>query len=129
MSSRLWPVAALLFFAAWLLASCGSVTTAADVDAGGGRLEVGNTGAAGDAAADDKQTNKPDALEAAAAACGGVAPWMVGMVYAAGDRAQNAGQVYQCLHFPNSNWCGLADYAPGKGFAWNDAWTLVGPCP
>jgi hypothetical protein len=124
---------ALLFCVA--LASCGSVTTA-DVD-GGGRLEAGNTGAAGAAPATDAALEHgntgaagADALEAAAGACGDVAPWMLGKGYAAGDRAEGGGSVYQCRPFPNSGWCGLdTAYSPGVGFRWQDAWTLVGPCP
>jgi chitin-binding protein len=56
---------------------------------------------------------------------------MEGKVYAPGERAQNGGHLYQCRTFPNANWCGLnanGAYAPGMGFAWMDAWTLVGAC-
>lgn len=118
---------ALLFCVA--LAGCGSVTTA-DVDAGGGRLEAGNTGAAGAAAAPDATGAagaSADALEAAAGPCGGVAPWARGGVYGLGDRTQSDGNVYACR---SAGFCGFSfDYQPGVGYRWQEAWTLVGPCP
>ncbi len=67
----------------------------------------------------------------AGGSCAGVAAYMEGKVYTGGERAQNGGRLYQCRPFPNSGWCGLSAngaYAPGTGFAWMDAWTLVGPC-
>lgn len=50
--------------------------------------------------------------------------------YVAGSRVQNLGSQYECRPWPNSGWCngGAAAYAPGAGSAWQDAWTLVGPC-
>jgi hypothetical protein len=51
------------------------------------------------------------------------------MTYAPGARVQSGGDVYQCDAWPQSGWCGISDaYKPGVGWAWRDAWTLVGPC-
>jgi hypothetical protein len=37
--------------------------------------------------------------------------------------------LYECKPYPYSGWCGVSTaYAPGSGYAWTDAWTLVGPC-
>ena len=49
--------------------------------------------------------------------------------YVGGDQVQAGGKLYQCKSGAESGWCGLADaYAPGTGYAWKDAWDLVGPC-
>lgn len=60
-------------------------------------------------------------------ACSGVAKWSAG-TYASGARVQNGVNLYQCKPHPYSGWCGLDAYAPGSGWAWTDAWTLVGTC-
>jgi hypothetical protein len=61
--------------------------------------------------------------------CVGVATCAAGS-YAAGAQVQNGINLYQCKPYPYTGWCGgeAAAYAPGSGFAWTDAWTLVGPC-
>jgi chitinase len=51
------------------------------------------------------------------------------IAYAPGDRVEHGGAIYECQAFPASGWCGLdANYEPGVGIAWEDAWTLIGPC-
>ncbi|WP_304523947.1 glycosyl hydrolase family 18 protein [Cupriavidus sp. UME77] len=54
--------------------------------------------------------------------------YKAGTQYQPGDTVSNLGKLYQCKPFPNSGWCSGAPsaYEPGKGFAWNDAWTLRG---
>ncbi|WP_306170136.1 glycosyl hydrolase family 18 protein [Burkholderia ubonensis] len=54
--------------------------------------------------------------------------YKAGTQYNAGDIVSNLGKLYQCKPFPYSGWCSGAPsaYEPGKGFAWNDAWTLYG---
>lgn len=94
----------------------------------------GSGGGAGTSSADAgvDVARESGAGDTAGGSCGGVAAYMEGKVYMPGDRTQNKGQLYQCRPFPNSGWCGLASngaYTPGTGFAWMDAWTLVGPCP
>ncbi|KVK98994.1 glycosyl hydrolase family 18 protein [Burkholderia ubonensis] len=48
-----------------------------------------------------------------------------GTAYKAGDVVSNGGKLYECKPWPYSGWCGQAPaaYEPGKGWAWNDAWT------
>ncbi|MBH3968866.1 chitin-binding protein CbpD [Pseudomonas aeruginosa] len=48
--------------------------------------------------------------------------------YDAGTVVRGAdGKRHQCKPYPNSGWCKGWDlyYAPGKGMAWQDAWTLL----
>jgi hypothetical protein len=110
------PVRRLLLVLA--LAGCGEVTLEPPgVDGGADVLEHGNTGLEAAAA---------DVLETASSPCNGVAPWARGDVYAVGDHAESAGSLYVCR---SSGWCGFdADYAPGIGSRWQDAWMLVGAC-
>jgi V8-like Glu-specific endopeptidase len=50
--------------------------------------------------------------------------YQAGASYKAGDFVLNNGQVYQCKPFPYGGWCSQSPsaYAPGKGWAWTDAW-------
>jgi hypothetical protein len=50
--------------------------------------------------------------------------YQAGASYKAGDLVLNNGQVYQCKPFPYAGWCSQSPsaYAPGKGWAWADAW-------
>jgi chitinase len=96
--------------------------------AGCGSVELG--AAAPDAAAAGDVEAAAHASPAAAAeappSCSGVPPWEKGGVYSLGDDVQGAGNVYQCKL---TGWCGFdADYSPGVGSRWRDAWALVGPC-
>jgi hypothetical protein len=65
-------------------------------------------------------------------ACGMAQPWMADGDYKDGTQVTNGTppHVYQCLPFPNSGWCPMSAYEPGKaGAPWMDAWKDVGPCP
>ena len=75
-------------------------------------------------------TTAPPPPPPSGGACSGVAAYVTGTNYAAGARAQNGGNLYQCQPYPNSGWCGqsAAAYAPGTGSAWTSAWTLVSSC-
>lgn len=59
--------------------------------------------------------------------CEGVMNWSPGS-YSAGARVQSGINLYECKPYPYSGWCGMDAYAPGTGWAWADAWILVGPC-
>ena len=49
-----------------------------------------------------------------------------GSSYAAGAKVQNAGSEYQCTV---AGWCTVGGpYAPGTGWAWSNAWSLVRAC-
>ena len=98
---------------------------------GAGGVAGANDGGGGIAAADAGAdvTGASGSGGAAGGSCTGVAAYMLGKVYTPGERAQSSGRLYQCRPFPNSGWCGISDaYSPGTGFAWMDAWMLVGPC-
>ena len=47
--------------------------------------------------------------------------------YNAGDKVQNIGNRYECVV---GGWCSISggSYEPGVGWAWQQAWTLLGPC-
>jgi hypothetical protein len=65
-------------------------------------------------------------------ACGMAQPWMADGAYKEGAQVTHGTppHVYQCLPFPNSGWCPMSAYEPGKaGAPWMDAWKDVGPCP
>jgi GH18 family chitinase len=49
--------------------------------------------------------------------------------YTAGSKVSNNGASYECKPWPFSGWCSAGPaYAPGTGFAWEDAWTYLGAC-
>jgi len=49
--------------------------------------------------------------------------------YQPGQKVVSNGQIYQVKPWPYSGWANLGGpYAPGTGWAWQDAWILVGPC-
>jgi hypothetical protein len=64
--------------------------------------------------------------------CTGVAEWMSGVAYKEGDLVTHGTMKhkYQCRPWPNSGWCPIDAYEPGKinGF-WPDAWNDLGACP
>ncbi|WP_119395910.1 glycosyl hydrolase family 18 protein [Salinibius halmophilus] len=53
-------------------------------------------------------------------------PWQQDYNYQGGEVVENQDARYECKPFPYNGWCGLSAYEPGVGFAWTDAWTLVG---
>lgn len=61
--------------------------------------------------------------------CGGIPQYSEGVTYNASDRVQNHNRVYQCRIHPYTAWCSQGGpYTPGTGFAWDQAWLLIGPC-
>ena len=63
--------------------------------------------------------------------CGGLPAYPTGRgSYKGGDRVSNIGNIYECKPWPYDGWANLAAdaYVPGVGFAWQDAWILIGPC-
>jgi len=66
----------------------------------------------------------PDASD-----CSAISDWTLGKQYPGGSRVESGGNIYECKPWPFSGWCGIGSaYEPGVGIAWQDAWTLVGPC-
>jgi chitin-binding protein len=60
--------------------------------------------------------------------CANIATWKLS-TYSAGDLVQSGGKIYKCKEYPYVGWCGSnVAYAPISGYAWMDAWDLVGPC-
>lgn len=52
-----------------------------------------------------------------------------GESYSAGERVSNGGSIYQCKDWPYTGWCGAGPaYAPGTGWAWQDAWVHLETC-
>jgi chitinase len=61
--------------------------------------------------------------------CDGVSQYVDNGGYVAGSIVKNVGNKYECKPWPFTGWCNAGgSYAPGIGFAWKDAWTLVGAC-
>ncbi len=62
--------------------------------------------------------------------CSGINEYPVGIgSYVGGSQVQNNGSLYHCKPFPYEGWCNQGGaYAPGEGWAWGDAWILVGSC-
>ncbi len=55
-----------------------------------------------------------------------VAQYVDGSAYNTGDTVQNLGKKYECLV---GGWCTVGGpYAPGDGWAWEDAWKDLGNC-
>lgn len=102
---------------------------------GGAPASGGAAGAAGGSSSGGSGGKGGGAATAGAASggsgnagkCMGVPTWAAG-AYSPGARVQNGVNLYECKPHPFSGWCGLEAYAPGSGWAWTDAWTLVGPC-
>lgn len=53
--------------------------------------------------------------------------WTSKTKWKAGDIVNNGGKLYQCRPYPNSGWCNSTPsyYEPGKGIAWQDAWSAM----
>jgi peptidoglycan/xylan/chitin deacetylase (PgdA/CDA1 family) len=55
--------------------------------------------------------------------------FVAGAPYNPGDRVQAGGNLYECKPWPFSGWCSVGGaFAPGSGWAWDQAWTLIGDC-
>ncbi len=118
-------------------AAAGNAGSASGNSGAAGGASAGSAGAGsgygGSASAGSSSAGSPSAGSAGAGAsttsCAGLPTWKLS-AYGAGDRVQSGGKIYQCKTFPQTGWCGTSDaYAPPSGFAWADAWDLVGPCP
>jgi hypothetical protein len=85
------------------------------------------------AASSCAEQRKPSELElgkstAALSACSSTPGWSM-RPYEPGERVMVEGNLYDCKPWPFSGWCGIGDaYEPGVGWAWREAWTLVGAC-
>ena len=90
-----------------------------------------------DAAADappdpvDAPPPRPDFSSAVAASCAGADPWQSGEQYEAGDTVVHGEprRKFECRPWPNTPWCWLPEYEPGKNLFYDDAWIDQGTCP
>ncbi|UZJ43725.1 glycosyl hydrolase family 18 protein [Marinimicrobium sp. C6131] len=58
--------------------------------------------------------------------CSSVPAYAPDATYDSGDLARNLGNAYQC---DVGGWCSTGGaYAPGEGWAWEEAWSLLGQC-
>jgi|GEM_PF-919609 len=58
--------------------------------------------------------------------CSGVPQYVNGAAYATGAEVQNVSKKFRCAV---GGWCSQGGaYEPGVGWAWTDAWTLLGDC-
>ncbi|HYC83878.1 MAG TPA: Ig-like domain-containing protein, partial [Chryseosolibacter sp.] len=58
--------------------------------------------------------------------CSGVPQYVNGTAYATGAEVQNVNKKFKCAV---GGWCSQGGaYEPGVGWAWTDAWTLLGDC-
>lgn len=58
--------------------------------------------------------------------CSQLSTYADGASYAAGDIIRHQGSAYEC---DVGGWCSTGGaYAPGEGWAWEDAWTSLGSC-
>ena len=106
-------------------ASAGSATSNAGAPSAGGASAGGASAGASSAGGASAGASSGGSSNSG---CSGVKSWTKS-TYVGGDRVQSGGKLYKCKAFPYDGWCGLStDYAPPTGFAWADAWDLVGPC-
>ncbi|HEY1536843.1 MAG TPA: hypothetical protein VGF76_22630 [Polyangiaceae bacterium] len=108
-------------------ASAGAASGGASAGASSGGTTSGGSSSAG---ASNAGSSSAGAASAGAPgnSCANVATWKLN-TYSAGDLVQSGGKLYKCKEYPYTGWCGTSDaYQPTSGFAWMDAWDLVGPC-
>ena len=75
------------------------------------------------------EPGEPDDRTATSPLSCGAPAYAPGAGYDGGDRVRAGDAVYECKPWPQSGWCGAgAAYAPGTGWAWPDAWILIGAC-
>jgi hypothetical protein len=82
-------------------------------------------------APEDTAPARPDFSTAMAASCVGDSPWQSGKQYEAGDTVIHGEprRKFECRPWPNTPWCWLPDYEPGKNLFYDDAWIDQGACP
>jgi predicted chitinase len=106
-------------------ATGGTGGTTGSGGAGGSSASGGSAGKGGAAGAGSSTATSGSG--GSSGACS--APAYTTGTYAGGEIVSSHGALYQCKPPPFSGWCGLGGaYEPGVGFAWQDAWTLVGAC-
>lgn len=89
-------------------------------------LSCGETNACGQACGSTCDAGCPDAnTPACQPTCGDTPAYRPGAGYVVGDEVESNGQIYECLV---RGWCDQTAYAPGTGWAWENAWQLVGDC-
>lgn len=120
----------------------GSGGTTGTGGSGGAVSSGGTTGSGGTGGAVMPDAGRPETMMGMDAAggtggtdagtpvtCANAPAYVLGTQYMPGARARNVGSLYQCRPYPYSGWCGQHPaYEPGVGYAWMDAWTLVGRC-
>jgi hypothetical protein len=79
----------------------------------------------------DSPPPRPDFSSAVAASCVGADTWQSGKQYEVGDTVVHGEprRKFECRPWPNTPWCWLPDYEPGKNLFYDDAWTDQGACP
>lgn len=79
----------------------------------------------------DTPPPRPDFSSAVAASCADATPWQSGKQYQAGDSVVHGEPTrkFECRPWPNTPWCWLPDYEPGKHLFYDDAWIDRGACP
>ena len=79
----------------------------------------------------DSPPPRPDFSSALAASCAGADTWRSGKQYEAGDTVVHGEprRKFECRPWPNTPWCWLPDYEPGKNLFYDDAWIDQGACP
>jgi chitinase len=66
-----------------------------------------------------------------ARSCADAKPWAEGTPYQEGDPVVHGDprRKFECRPWPNTPWCWLPDYEPGKYLHYEDAWIDRGRCP
>jgi hypothetical protein len=79
----------------------------------------------------DTPPPRPDFSSAVATSCAGSDPWQGGTQYEAGDTVVHGEprRKFECRPWPNTPWCWLPDYEPGRNLFYDDAWIDQGACP
>jgi hypothetical protein len=79
----------------------------------------------------DTAPPRPDFSSAVAASCTDAEPWQSGKQYEAGDTVVHGEprRKFECRPWPNTPWCWLPDYEPGKHLFYDEAWIDQGACP
>jgi len=89
-------------------------------------LELGPCSGAQDPPAPTSKPTPPLVTEFGGACPAAFAP---GTEYAAGDRVERNGFVFECRGTADiANWCGAEGYEPETGMYWENAWKIMGTC-
>ena len=105
-------------------ASAGSSSGGASAGAASG----GSPGSGGTTASAGAPSAGAPSAGSSGTSCSDIPTWKL-TTYGEGAKVQASGKIYKCKAYPYTGWCGTsAAYAPVTGYAWMDAWDLVGPC-